>query len=207
MSPKVRRILIIGAAIVAGVIVAAVVATIFGPDEEFVEDEPVAEVSEPTFYDDIIHMPAATGEMRTDLRDIHGNAIGVKCSTCHIDGDLGDPPARFVNELSDFHTDMEFAHGELSCTSCHAADNRDKLKLADGELIDYDDTIQLCAQCHSSTYKSYKHGAHGGAQGFWDTSKGPRERNDCVSCHYAHDPGYPPVVPAAPPRDRFLDRD
>ena len=43
MSVKIRRALLVGVAVVGGVVVAAVFASLFEPDEEFVE-EPTADV-------------------------------------------------------------------------------------------------------------------------------------------------------------------
>ena len=205
MSQNLRRTLIVAAAVIAGVFVAALMTSIFGPEPEFEIDESPPESAAPQIYDDIIHAPAGLGTLRTELRDIHGDPIGVACSTCHLSGNLGDPPAKSADELSEFHVDMDFDHGDLACSSCHAEDNRNQLKLADGTQIDYDDSMELCAQCHSSTYRSYKHGAHGGMAGHWDDSAGPRERNHCLSCHYAHEPAFPDVMPAPPPRDRYFE--
>lgn len=203
MSVKIRRALLVGVAVVGGVVVAAVFASLFEPDEEFVE-EPTADVDEVDRYEDVIKTPPALGKWTTPLRDIHGDPIGIRCTTCHTDGDEGSPPAQTAGELSEFHTEMEFDHGELKCSSCHASDDRDKLKLADGSSIDFEDTMEQCAQCHSSEYRSYKHGAHGGMKGHWDRSEGPRIRNHCVTCHDPHDPAFPDVTPADPPRDRFF---
>lgn len=206
MSLKLRRALIIGVAVVGGLIVAAVFATLFesDPDAEFVEQYPDEQFGSDEQYDDVIITPPALGELKTGLTDIHGQPVGVKCSTCHTDGNKREPAADTAAQLTDFHTEMEFSHGDLTCSSCHATDDRDKLKLADGSLLDFDDTIDQCAQCHSGTYESYQHGAHGGASGYWDRSEGARERNHCVVCHDPHDPAFPDVTPAEPPRDRFF---
>lgn len=204
MSQNLQRIVVIGAAVGLGVLVAGVLALIFGPDEPL-DDEPVLPaVASADLHDDIIRLPPGFGTMRTGLKDIHGDAIGVPCSTCHTEGDLGNPPANRVEELHEFHLDMEFDHGNLGCSSCHAADDRDKLVLAGGHTIDFDDSIEMCAQCHSSTYRSYQHGAHGGMSGHWDRSAGPRERNHCAVCHDSHNPAFPAVMPAPPPRDRYF---
>lgn len=206
MSPKLRRALVITAAVIGGVIVAAVFATLLQqPEDEFVAEQPDEQlVAEAEIYDDIIVPPAALGELKTGITDLHGKPVGVKCSTCHTEGNKREPAADTPAQLSDFHTDMEFDHGQLSCSSCHATDDRDKLKLADGTQLAFDDTIEQCAQCHSSEYRSFKHGAHGGASGYWDRTEGARVRNHCVTCHDPHDPAFPDVTPADPPRDRFF---
>ncbi len=205
MSPTLRRALSIGLAIVGAIAVAALITSLFGTEEFDDEPDDVPDpVAQDEFYDDVIISPPAMGKLTTSIVDMHGQFVGVRCSTCHGDGNIGEPPARQADELQDFHTDMDFAHGDLACSSCHAADDRDKLTLADGTLVDYEDTMDLCAQCHSSQYKSYQHGAHGGMSGHWDQSQGSRVRNDCVVCHDPHEPAFPQVTPADPPRDRFF---
>lgn len=207
MSPKLRRILIVAIAVVGGIAVAALFATLLSEDEDVDLEDPddhIVEVDEDEQYEDVIHTPPAMGELKTSIRDIDGDPVGIKCSTCHTEGNIGDPPADTAGELTEFHTEMEFGHGDLTCSSCHATDDRDKLKLADDTRIDFEETIDQCAQCHSSEYRSFRHGAHGGASGYWDRTEGPRERNHCVVCHDPHDPSFPSVMPADPPRDRFF---
>lgn len=207
MSSRLRRTLIVVVAVAGGIAVAAVFATLLATDDpdEFDEpDEEVVDIDDDQRHDDVIRTPPAMGQLKTSLRDLHGNPVGIQCSTCHTEGNEGDPPAERADELTEFHTEMEFTHGDLSCSSCHATDDRDKLKLADGRQIDFEDTMDQCAQCHSSEYKSFQHGAHGGASGYWDRTEGPRERNHCVTCHDPHDPSFPTVMPADPPQDRFF---
>ncbi len=99
---------------------------------------------------------------------------------------------------------MRYAHGERTCLSCHNARDYDTLRLADGSALAYRNVIKLCAQCHGPQYRDYRHGSHGGMNGYWDLSRGPRYRNNCVDCHDPHAPAYPRVRPAPPPRDRFF---
>lgn len=128
---------------------------------------------------------------------------GVQCSTCHsIPSDK--PPAEHPTELEEFHTSMEFSHGALTCNSCHNPDDRDTLRLANGEAIAFADTMDLCAQCHGPKTRDYQQGAHGGMSGHWDLTQGGRVRNNCVNCHDPHSPGFPSMMPAPPPRDRFF---
>ena len=130
---------------------------------------------------------------------------GVPCSTCHatmVEGPTRERPG----ELTDFHTDMQFDHGELTCGSCHDRENRDHLTLADGRTIPFSRTMKLCGQCHGPQMRDYEHGAHGGMSGYWDLSRGPRVRNNCVNCHDPHSPAYPKLQPAPPPRDRGLEQ-
>jgi hypothetical protein len=63
--------------------------------------------------------------------------------------------------------------------------------------------MDLCGQCHGPQARDYAHGAHGGMTGYWDLSRGPRERNNCIDCHDPHAPAFPKVRPVFAPKDRF----
>jgi hypothetical protein len=97
------------------------------------------------------------------------------------------------------------AHGELACYACHNTNDADMLQLADSTAVEYSDVMTLCAQCHGTQARDYKHGAHGGMIGYWDLSRGPRTRNNCIDCHDPHVPEFPTMQPTFKPRDRFLE--
>lgn len=80
------------------------------------------------------------------------------------------------------------------------------LHLADGTRLELVEALSLCGQCHGLQRRDYAHGAHGGMNGYWDLHAGPRTRNHCVHCHDPHQPKYPRLLPAPPPRDRFFGR-
>lgn len=126
---------------------------------------------------------------------------GISCGTCH-DHWVTGPQAETPAELEGFHQNMRLEHGELTCSSCHHPDDRDKLRLANNKSIGFEDTIELCGQCHGPQLRDYRHGAHGGMSGHWDLEEGPRVRNHCVNCHDPHAPDFPTVEPAPGPRDR-----
>ncbi|WP_018969497.1 cytochrome c3 family protein [Rubritalea marina] len=134
-------------------------------------------------------------------KDQAGNPIGVRCNTCHSSKE----PNLTLNNgalLHEFHQGLHYAHGGMNCVSCHNPDDYESLRLANGESIPFSETIQLCAQCHGTQYRSYRDGSHGGMTGYWDLSKGPRQRNTCTDCHSAHAPAYPKVMPVFPPKVR-----
>lgn len=138
-----------------------------------------------------------------EVRVNEERTAGVRCSVCHsIERD--GPPATRPDELDEFHTDMKFGHGDLTCNACHHPDDRDLLRLADGQSLAFEDTITLCAQCHGTQMRDYRKAAHGGMSGHWDLKAGPRTRNHCVNCHDPHAPGFPSMIPAPPPRDRLM---
>ncbi len=109
-----------------------------------------------------------------------------------------------MDGLTTFHQHMVFKHGNSTCTSCHVQGQHDRIHLANGSVLPMTEALTLCAQCHGPQYRDYQHGSHGGMNGYWDRKRGPRTRNHCVDCHDPHAPQLPSVMPAAPPRDRFL---
>jgi hypothetical protein len=108
---------------------------------------------------------------------------------------------RSAEDLDEFHQGLIIAHGNLSCLSCHNSKNYDTLKLADGSAVSFENAMQLCAQCHGPQTRDYKNGSHGGMTGYWDLSRGPRQRNACTVCHDAHAPAYPEMMPVFAPTD------
>lgn len=153
-----------------------------------------------------IHTPEALGAIDTHMRSVRGGPVGVSCHTCHeagADGAIADGPG----DPDDFHEGFELVHGELTCDSCHDPDDRTKLHLANGELVEFADTMDLCTQCHGVQARDYRNGSHGGMTGYWDLRRGPRTRNHCADCHIPHDPAYRGVTPVFPPRDRYFRTD
>ncbi|MCM2372188.1 hypothetical protein [Aporhodopirellula aestuarii] len=134
--------------------------------------------------------------------DPQGRSGTVACSTCHS----VRPPAfqnRNATTLDEFHQGMQFNHGTIACYSCHNPDDADSLRLADGTRVDYSDVMTLCSQCHGPQATSFAHGAHGGINGFWDLSRGPQVKNNCVDCHDPHAPAFPKMIVDFKPKDRF----
>ncbi len=151
----------------------------------------------------LIHEAAGPPRLRLDRLNLHGDPVTIACSTCHT---IREPNRenRSTEHLDEFHQDLAFAHGQLSCLSCHNESDYDTLRLADGAEVPYERTITLCGQCHGTQYRDYQHGAHGGMTGYWDITKGPRVRNTCTDCHDPHAPKMPHMIPTFKPRDRFL---
>jgi hypothetical protein len=159
----------------------------------------------PPLHPIVIENPPTLGKLTTGLRDAAGRPIGIECATCHA-SNLGTAMAALADAPDGFHAGIKLVHGALVCDSCHAPDDRTRLRLASGQILEMGEVITLCAQCHSSQFRSYQHMAHGGSRGYWDRTKGPVIRNSCVACHAAHAPAYPLVRPVAPTNDRFLPR-
>jgi hypothetical protein len=116
----------------------------------------------------------------------------VPCSDCHLD----EPPNPTQREFEEEHDLMEFAHGDLWCLDCHDLNDREQLRLADGALIEYEDSWQLCTQCHGEKLADWRAGVHGKRTGYW---RGPKEYRTCVACHNPHTPPFEALEPEPPP--------
>ncbi len=145
--------------------------------------------------------PTETPRIPTAAQDGAGKPATVACSTCHTIKPA-DTRRRQGASLKVFHQGLTMRHGNLTCVSCHDARDYDRLRLADGTPVPFPEVMRLCRQCHGPQARNYDHGAHGGMNGPWDRTKGPRTRNGCTVCHDPHAPAYPRVRPAAPPADR-----
>ena len=126
----------------------------------------------------------------------------VSCATCHATR-KPNFDNKTVTDLNEFHNDLPFSHGTISCLSCHNSEDYSALKLADGSRVEFSDVMTLCAQCHGPQMRDYQHGAHGGMNGHWDLSRGPQMKNNCIDCHDPHAPSYPKMIVGFKPKDRF----
>lgn len=116
------------------------------------------------------------------------------CSECHGKTDKVDRTPHVV----EFHDEIVLKHDEENrwCLDCHDAQNRDKLHLADGRLIDFTESYRLCGQCHGPTLRNWKAGEHGKRTGSWS---GAKQYLLCASCHSPHSPRFKPLEPNGPP--------
>ncbi len=92
------------------------------------------------------------------------------CSDCHNGKKLKDNPIRRV--LVKEHSGITLHHGEedesLWCLDCHDFKNRDRLRLAGGTLVEFEESDRLCGQCHGRIHRDWKAGVHGQRTGFWN---------------------------------------
>jgi hypothetical protein len=116
------------------------------------------------------------------------------CTGCH-EGMEVDTKRR---ELKEEHSGIKLHHAERIrwCLDCHDARNRDKLRLVNGDLIDFTESYMLCGQCHGTNYRDWKAGIHGKRTGSFD---GKKMYHLCVHCHDPHDPKFKPLKPEPPP--------
>lgn len=115
------------------------------------------------------------------------------CSECHADLEV-NPTRRQL----DFHEDIVLKHAEEQrwCLDCHNPTDRDRLRLASGQLISFEESYYLCGQCHGTIYRDWKAGVHGKRTGMWN---GKKQYRLCVHCHSPHQPRFKPIEPLPPP--------
>lgn len=122
------------------------------------------------------------------------------CSDCHADMEANLER----RELTEMHDDIVLNHGpkERWCFDCHNPDDRDRLRLANGTLIDFDESYRLCGQCHGTIYRDWREGIHGRREGYWN---GAKSYLLCAHCHNPHAPRFQPIEPLPPPvRPQYL---
>jgi hypothetical protein len=184
--------------IVASIIVVAVIAAeVSDRGNQAVVGEPTPVVAHPVE----IHRRAAP-RVRTGTVDHAGKPVTIACGTCHATRDP-NPENRATADLDQFHQGLQIAHGTNTCLSCHNPGDYDSLRRSDGRRVAFEDSIELCSQCHGPQRRDYDHGAHGGMNGHWDLSRGGRYRNTCIDCHDPHVPKYSGAIPMPHARDRF----
>jgi len=113
------------------------------------------------------------------------------CSNCHA----GMEANTNRRELS-FHENIQLKHFDGWCFDCHNPNDRDKLRLASGRLISFQESYYLCGQCHGTHFRDWKAGVHGKRTGMWN---GKKEYRLCVHCHWPHEPHFKPLQPLPPP--------
>jgi hypothetical protein len=118
------------------------------------------------------------------------------CSNCHASIEVN----RKKRELKEEHIDIKLHHAETMrwCLDCHDARNRDKLRLFNGEVINFTESYRLCGECHGNVYRAWKAGIHGKRTGYF-TGPGKRTYLLCAHCHDPHEPKFKPIKPEPPP--------
>ncbi|MES0338031.1 MAG: hypothetical protein SFH39_16945 [Candidatus Magnetobacterium sp. LHC-1] len=119
------------------------------------------------------------------------------CTTCHA----GLKPDKTRRDLM-FHAEVVLKHAAQQrwCLDCHDADNRDRLRLANGDHVTFDESYMLCGQCHGNVFREWKIGLHGKRTGVWNRDN-PEDKKYflCVHCHNPHSPKFTPVKPLPVP--------
>lgn len=99
-------------------------------------------------------------------------------------------------------------HGgaNLWCLDCHDHDDRDQLRLLNGEQVGFNESHLLCGQCHGPVLRDWDDGLHGRTNGYWNPAldaEGTSSRLLCVDCHMPHAPAFPGMQPLAAPVSRI----
>ena len=69
------------------------------------------------------------------------------CSQCHA----GMPVDRRHRKLQGMHEDIALNHMPGGwCFDCHNPNNRDTLRLANGRTVRFEESYNLCGQCHGT---------------------------------------------------------
>ena len=98
------------------------------------------------------------------------------------------------------HKESVLKHGmNARCLNCHFGENRDKLVLLDGTLVDFGESPRLWSQCHGTVYRDWQRGMHGKTMGSWDAASGKQYRLSCSECHDPHSLAFPAFVPLPGP--------
>lgn len=127
------------------------------------------------------------------------------CYTCHEKGK--PPPIRYDENhkiiIPREHANIVMHHGSHErnnhCFNCHNEVNLEVLQTRDKRELKLSDSTPLCGSCHGPTYRDWEAGAHGRTGGFWDRTRGPADRKDCVNCHNPHAPKFLGRKPAPGP--------
>jgi hypothetical protein len=132
----------------------------------------------------------------TSLRDRAPNVGQYPCTSCHQGRQLVMRDER----IADAHRNIKPEHPRLTgatCSTCHAADNVERLALRSGEYATLDHTYRVCAQCHFAQAESWAAGAHGKRLDGW---QGRRVVMGCADCHDPHNPTIEQRIPFRAPR-------
>ena len=121
------------------------------------------------------------------------------CSDCHDEDWEPDPQRRDLEEPHDEIPGKFINHDSENrwCLDCHSANKRDKLRLLNGKLVEFNEYYRLCEQCHKRIYREWKMGVHGKRTGYWN---GEKEYMHCAQCHNPHNPPFKPLKPMPAPR-------
>ena len=121
------------------------------------------------------------------------------CSDCHDEDWETDFERR---ELDEPHDELpgKFSNHDSEnrwCLDCHAARNRDRLRLINGKLIKFNEYYRVCEQCHKKIVREWKVGVHGKRTGNWN---GEKQHWQCTQCHDPHNPPFKALEPMPAPR-------
>ena len=113
-----------------------------------------------------------------------GEIKSYACTECH-----SKPLAEMQSkDIKKAHWDIKIKHADaatMNCVTCHNGNDMDHLNSLTGTSIDFNNSYQLCSQCHQKQFKDWTGGAHGKRIESWAP---PRASMTCVNCHNPHEP-------------------
>ena len=118
------------------------------------------------------------------------------CSECHEDMEVNYRKRMLEDEHVEISEMFNHASEQRWCLDCHNPDDRDVLRLANGDLVPFEESYNLCGQCHGTIFRDWKAGIHGKRTGEWN---GKKQYRLCVHCHNPHSPKFKPIKPMPPP--------
>jgi len=115
------------------------------------------------------------------------------CTECHSES-LDQLKGKSSGKKAHWNIDLIHANkNTMNCVTCHNESDMDNLKSITGTKIDFNNSYNLCSQCHSKQFSDWKGGAHGKRIKSWVE---PRLSLTCVNCHNPHKPSFDSRWPA-----------
>jgi len=116
------------------------------------------------------------------------------CSGCHAGMEVNATR----RPLTEMHQEIELKHDEQHrwCLDCHDPADRDRLHLASGAKVPFEESYLLCGQCHGEKLRDWRAGVHGRRTGEWN---GRKRYLLCAHCHNPHQPRFRPLEPMPAP--------
>jgi hypothetical protein len=114
------------------------------------------------------------------------------CSECH------SKPLKKLKgkDFKKAHWNIHLNHAStetMNCVTCHDTKEMNHLRSLTGSTIDFNQSHNVCKQCHTKQFDDWKGGAHGKRVESWAS---PRASMTCVNCHNPHSPGFESRWPA-----------
>lgn len=147
--------------------------------------------TEPQTFEGFPDAPAFSATARQDQLTFY------PCATCHDPMPTNATPRKL---FAPHPAALEHGGGRFWCLQCHAPEQRNELQLMNSGSITFDDSWQLCGQCHYQPQKDWAYGAHGKRVNNWE---GERVLYNCTHCHDPHSPGIKARAPEPPPPVRY----
>ncbi|MEW4922808.1 cytochrome c3 family protein [Algibacter sp. 2305UL17-15] len=141
-------------------------------------------ISSEKYLEGIETIEITEGEHTFLIPERRGQITSYACTECHSKP-LQQMQSRDAKKA---HWDIKLVHANkntMNCITCHNPDNMDNLKSLTGHSIDFNNSYNLCNQCHTKQFEDWKGGAHGKRIGGWAP---PRASMTCVNCHNPHKP-------------------